>query len=184
MEYIEKNKNLWIVAGPPASGKSTWIKNKIKEIGGAWISRDKIRNKILQPGDAHFSKEKRVYKEFIDAIYEAFENGENNVFADATHLNKYSRTKLISALKNYSLGNVLFNKNIIVTNFGTSLENCLERNAKRTGERECVPEQDLINMYKSYEPAILEENYFFSKIINVSEDELNDIFYQRSSSGA
>ena len=94
------NKTLWIMCGPPASGKTWFAKNKLQN-GPGWIyvSRDEVRFSIIKDEEDYFSHEKEVYNEFIKRIHTAL-NGEGifNVIADATHLNWSSRNKLIKNL--------------------------------------------------------------------------------------
>ena len=45
---------LYMLCGVPGSGKSTWARKKIEELGSEkvdWVSRDKIRFSKLAPGE-------------------------------------------------------------------------------------------------------------------------------------
>ena len=86
---------LYIVMGTPGSGKSTWIQNHLDE-HSVWVSRDDVRFSMVAEDEEYFSKEKQVFKEYTRRINNALENG-YDVFADATHLNKASRNKLLTA---------------------------------------------------------------------------------------
>ena len=66
------------------------------------VSRDIIRFNLLDENDDYFDKETLVFKLFIKAIQDSLNNN-NNVIADATHLNLGSRQKLLS---NLNLDNV------------------------------------------------------------------------------
>ena len=94
-----KPKNLVLLVGPPASGKSTFVNNQLKLLGGAVVSRDDIRFSKLQEGDAYFQYEDEVFTDFIAAI-KRHTKDENihNIFVDATHINKKSRMKTLNRL--------------------------------------------------------------------------------------
>lgn len=133
-------KNLFITIGIPGCGKTTWVKNKIKEIGGVHISRDEIRFSLLNENDNYFDKEIEVFEKFINTIQESIDNEiDNNIFIDATHLSESSRNKLLSRIN--TRGN-----NITFVNFEVPLEIALERNEKRTG-RAFVPRGQIRRMF-------------------------------------
>ena len=134
---------LYISCGLPGSGKSTFLKaNKAKD--EVIVSRDEIRYSILKENDAYFEHELTVYSIFIYEIGKALKQGKN-VYADATHLNGRSRSKLMGRLKN-NFPNLEFNVEFIF--FDVPIYICLERNKKRTG-RERVPEDAILNMAKA-----------------------------------
>ena len=133
-----KQKNLWLLVGAPGSGKSTWAKQQ----DGAWISRDAIRFSMLHEGDHYFDHEDEVYKEFINQIQNALISNEN-VYADASHLNWSARNKLLTHL---NLDGI--NVNTVV--FTTPLNVCFERNDTRTG-RANVPHSVIRRMYYSFQ---------------------------------
>ena len=133
---------LIMMMGIPGSGKSTYIKTHLSEFNNPIVvSRDEIRFSMLKPGEEYFSKEKEVFKKYIDTINTELAN-DRDIIADATHLNSTSRKGL---LYNVSFTNI---DKVIVIYINTSLEEALERNATRTG-RELVPESAIKNMYNS-----------------------------------
>lgn len=141
--FMTKPRNLWIMCGIPASGKSY----KSKELVQKWedckyVSRDKIRFALITDEDEYFNKEKEVWRQYVAEIQDGIFNHLNTI-ADATHLNWASRSKLLNALR--GLDKVAVN----CYYFPTSLETCLKRNALREG-RTKVPEQVMHNMYKSF----------------------------------
>ena len=138
---MNKKPTLFIMVGVPGSGKSHFLTTQnFPSDKFLIVSRDKVRFSMISDKDEYFSKEKQVFKEFVNQIQKGLDNGKS-VFADATHLNGVSRFKLINALK-------LNNVNIIPIVINTPLKVCLERNAKRVG-REKVPEDALRRMYFS-----------------------------------
>lgn len=153
--------NLYILCGVPGCGKSTWVKNKLKENYGSpdpkweYVSRDEVRFSIIKEEDDYFAKEKQVYNEFIKQLCEKLDNAWiTNVIADATHLNEISRNKLINTIRrNRGKDKPL---NIVMVYFDVPLEVCKFRNNKRSG-RMRVPEDVMDKMYRSLEFPRLRE---------------------------
>lgn len=156
-----KHKKVYLTCGPAGSGKSTWVKKKIEKEGGVWCSRDKVRFSLLGENDYYFAKEKEVFEKWIEEIQNALndENGPENIFIDATHLNEKSRNKVLDKL---SLENV----DIIPVNFMTSLGDCLYYNHYRTG-REFIPIDVIVDMYNRFNPATFNEKYHYADIFTV-----------------
>ena len=140
------NKTLWIMCGAPASGKSWFAKNKLmKDSNWDYISRDEVRFSMIKDDEEYFSHETAVFNAFIGKITFALEYGNDNIIADATHLNWGSRRKLLKALEKYiSLENV----DIIPVVIDTKLEDVFERNKLRDG-RARVPEKTIRRMYRN-----------------------------------
>lgn len=142
---------LHILMGTPGSGKSTWIQNHLDE-HTVWISRDDVRFSMVAEDEEYFSKEKQVFKEFIRRIDNALENG-YDVFADATHLNKASRNKLLRAV-NHKLA-----LNVDVIWIKTPLSECIYRNDNRKGTRSFVPRSVIRRMFYQIEKPEFEEGF-------------------------
>ena len=131
-----------LMCGIPGSGKSYWVRHHITDTD-AYISRDQIRFSMLKEGEEYFSHENEVFEEFIAQIKNAINGNYNNIFVDATHLNKSSRNKLL-----YALGDAIEEVeeiNLIFLN--TPLYTALARNHQRTG-RKYVPEETIRSMFK------------------------------------
>ena len=134
---------LYLMMGIPGSGKSTWVKEQIKEKGGIHISRDAIRFSLVKENEPYFSKERLVYRTFIQKSQEAIDDLSNdNIYIDATHLSAESRYKLLNKLNLEKIDNVC------VVFINTELQVALARNNKRTG-REKVPEDVIISMFEN-----------------------------------
>ena len=154
---MEKSKTLYVMCGIPGSGKSTYIKQHTELLvrdykAGIIVSRDQIRFSFVKEDEPYFSKEKEVFKTFVDEIKEGLTKY-NFVVADATHINQSSRTKLLRAL-----GSSLKDVKVIALVMTTDLDTCLQRNMKRTG-RELVPEDSIINMYHNFTIPTYEEGF-------------------------
>ena len=153
MAYIP-SKKIYMLCGIPGSGKSTWAQEQVIKLEGKGIiiSRDVIRFSMLGEDDAYFAHEDEVFNEFIRQAQEAINDQEHtSIFIDATHLNEKNRNKVLSRLWR-------MDKDVVIgVYFDIPLEECLRRNALRTG-RALVPETVIKNMYESLtKPLELDE---------------------------
>ena len=141
-----KEKTLWIMVGIPGSGKTWFAKNKLmKGCDWEYISRDEVRFSMVKDEEEYFSHETAVFNAFIGKITFALLYGNDNIIADATHLNWGSRCKLLKALEKYiSLEEV----DVIPVVIEAKLEDSLKRNKLRNG-RARVPEEAICRMYAS-----------------------------------
>lgn len=153
---------LYILCGPSGSGKSTWALDFIDKHNEVWyVSRDDIRLDLLSDGEDYFSHEKEVFKRFVGVLYTLLSD-DQDVIADATHLNMFSRCKLIQAIdmrgyKEYE---------IIYVVFHTDANTCVERNKNRTGRRN-VPENVIRNMCRDFRMPTMDEDDRVKEIIEV-----------------
>ena len=140
------NKTLWIMCGAPGSGKTWFAKNKLMK-GCDWdyISRDEVRFSMIKDDEEYFSHETAVFNAFIGKITFALLYGNDNIIADATHLNWGSRRKFLNALKKYYPIETL---DVIPVVIDVKLEDILERNKLRNG-RARVPEETIRRMRAS-----------------------------------
>ena len=131
---MAKFNKLYMMVGVPGSGKSTWILNHQAKFKRPYkvVSRDQIRFSLVGEDEEYFSKEKEVFEKFVEAIKEGLDS-DLDVYADATHLNEASRSKLLRALGT-SLKGVKVEAIVIRPPFNT----IIEQNAQRSG-REFVP---------------------------------------------
>lgn len=155
-----KQKNLFVLCGTPGCGKSTWVKNRVEENGGVWVSRDVIRFGMLKEGEDYFAHENEVYDKFVQTIQEELDKG-GDVYADATHLNEKGRIKLLDCLN-------LEDVKLIAVRFDVPLEVCLERNEMREG-RARVPKSVVRRMWHSRTDPEFDYKYKFDEIIAVTD---------------
>ena len=150
-----KKKKLYILVGCPGLGKSTWIKNHLHTFDGytSVISRDNIRFLLTPENEGYFSREKDVFKKYIEDIKDGLEYCDNTI-ADATHLNEASRSKLLRAL-GQSLRNVEVNAIVI----RGSLETALSQNENRIGTRAYVPQTVVRRMFNQFTMPTFEEGF-------------------------
>lgn len=138
-----KQKKVYVLSGPPASGKSTWVRANLTP-GSEWISRDNVRFAIVKEDEDYFSHEDEVFDTFIAYINQTLENPNiEKVFIDATHLNRRSRNKTLSRVHKQNIGEL----NCVC--FSTPRELCQSRNQLRSG-RARVPSTAIDNMFNAY----------------------------------
>ncbi len=133
---------LKIMCGIAGSGKSTYVRQHASR-EDLIVSRDEIRFSLIDSDKSiYFSQEKKVFKEFCKRINEGIKNQGEVIWIDATHLNKQSRQKLLNNI-NY--------KTCVIEMYAinTSLEQCLNNNAKREGIRK-VPENVIKTMHERF----------------------------------
>ena len=147
-----KPKTVYLLSGPPAAGKSTWIRTNIIP-GSEWISRDNVRFAIVGEDEEYFSHEDEVFDTFINYINQTLEREDiHTIYIDATHLNKRSRNKTLNRVKKNNIGEL----NCVC--FNTPVELCQARNSLRSG-RARVPVSAIDNMFKSYAYPAADEGF-------------------------
>lgn len=144
-------KTLYLMVGCPGSGKSFYAKYYLQDENTHIVSRDEIRFSLLEEKDNYFAKEDEVFKIFVNKIKEELNNG-FNVIADATHLNKRSRVKLLSHL-HLDTDEV----EVIPIVMRTPLDICIKRNDTRKGTRAYVPPASIADMYDNCTKPDFEE---------------------------
>jgi predicted kinase len=117
------------------------------------VSRDEIRFSIVNEDEEYFSKEKKVFSEFINQIKSYLKDG-YDVIADATHLNIKSRAKLLRAL-----GDSIKNVELVAFVLRPPVETSLLQNSYREGTRAYVPPTVVHNMYCAFQMPIEEEGF-------------------------
>ena len=169
-----KLKNLFVLVGAPASGKSYWARKRLKEVDGGngiHISRDKIRYALVNDDEDYFCRETIVYQTWIAAIKLAIDSNASNtdnIYVDATTLSVARRKELFENLaleerKNQVVINIVY--------FNTDVMTCLKRNSNREG-RECVPSSVVRRMYHSTQLPHKEE---LKNSLNIVYDNIYEV---------
>lgn len=159
--------NLIIACGIPGSGKTTSLTNLSDVIGAPHISRDEIRASFrTEETEDYFENETLVFNSFVKQIIDAMKS-EGAAIADATHISRASRLKLIKAITKF----IPFDEfTIEFMWFDTSLELCLARNFEREGWA-FVPEDVIINMSNKFEIPSIDE---FDNVIMIRRVKTNE----------
>lgn len=148
------------MCGIPGCGKSTYGR-KLVELHPDWeyVSRDEIRFTYVSDQAHYYDHEYEVYKEFCNRISMHLINGKT-VIADATHLTKGSRLKLINNL------DVKPDKVTVIVMM-TSVQTCLERVKNRELEITRVPEQTILSMSHRYRKPDARFEDFINQVVYV-----------------
>ena len=156
-----KQKRVFLLSGPPASGKSTWVRSRLTK-GSEWISRDNVRFSIVKEDEEYFSHEDEVFDTFIAYINQSLKDPDiHTIYIDATHLNKRARHKVLSRIRKRNISEL----NCVCICVPQS--GCQERNALREG-RARVPAAAIENMFKSYTYPEIDEG--FAHVYEVDAD--------------
>jgi predicted kinase len=154
-----KQKKVYVLSGPPASGKSTWVRENVTK-GAEWISRDNVRFSFLKDGEDYFAHEDEVFDTFINYINQTLENPDiHTIFIDATHVNRRSRNKTLSRVRKQNIAEL----NCVC--FTAPLEVCIARNHLREG-RAKVPQHAIENMFKSCVAPVAAEGFDHVYVVN------------------
>ena len=154
-------KTVYLLSGPPASGKSTWVRSRLTK-GSEWISRDNVRFSIVKEDEEYFSHEDEVFDTFIAYINQSLKDPDiHTIYIDATHLNKRARHKVLSRIRKRNISEL----NCVC--FCVPPNVCQERNALREG-RARVPAVAIENMFKSYTYPEIDEG--FAHVYEVDAD--------------
>lgn len=147
-------KTLILMCGAPGAGKSTYIKEHIGP-NDIVVSRDAVRFSKLREGEAYFSRENEVFKEFVTQIQNAlYTPGVEKVYCDATHITEASRDKLCNKLDMQNVNSILC---LVVR---PSIEETINRNENRRGnERTYVPKSVVRRMWYQFERPEYDTNY-------------------------
>lgn len=148
---MEKSK-LYLLMGASGSGKSTYLKTRFSQ-PPVVVSRDAVRFAMVSEDEEYFSKEKEVFREYIEQIRAALKFNKE-VFADATHLNESSRAKVL-----FALGHDLKDVEVNVIWVRVPLEVAITQNELRQGTRAYVPKSVIRRMYSQATMPSKEEGF-------------------------
>jgi len=150
-------KQLVILRGAPASGKSTWVKENNLEI--FTLSSDKFRLLLDSPYlglDCYYHipqhNDKKVWGMFYDVLEYRMKQGAFTI-VDATNTRKNSLDKYIALAKTYQY-------EISVVDFDVELEELKERNNSRDSLSK-VPDVVIESMYQSMQERIRQKNIIY-----------------------
>ena len=139
-------QHIHLMCGIPGSGKSTWVAKYLQNDKSICISRDEVRKSFVGEDvsdNKYFSKEDAVFAEFAKQINDAISLGYEHIYIDATHISPASRSKILNQLY------VNENSALILEVFTTPVEECLRRNANRTGFAK-VPDSAIEKMARGF----------------------------------
>jgi len=132
-------KTIYLLKGLPASGKSTWAKQKVAENPNIKrVNKDDLRAML---DNSRWSKtnEKFVLKLRDHIITESLNDG-FHVIVDDTNLHPKHETQMRQLAKEC-------NAKVEIVNFETSLEECIERDSKRPNG---VGKEVIVSMFDRY----------------------------------
>lgn len=132
--------DLFILAGVPGSGKSTWARTYLN--GLSRVSSDAIRKELV--GSLKEAHERNLNDEVFDLFYSRIDRNlfyRFSVVADATHLTRKSRAQLLELAKIHGAdAHLILFKN---------LEEAIDRNNDRPEDTK-VPEDVMQRMCSNY----------------------------------
>ena len=174
----DTQKSLLILVGPPAIGKSTWVKQNAPN--AFIVSRDDIVNKVAEKYGLTYDdmfdpvnkdKNNEINHEFSKRIPEAMQS-DKDIVVDMTNMGVGSRKRMLGSFKNILDS---YKKVAVVFNFEGSdvqraIKNIAAKRAEETkadGGSKTIPPFVFDKMFASYEEPTKEEG--FDDIINVDD---------------
>jgi DNA polymerase-3 subunit epsilon len=179
LKEADGSKNFFVLVGPPAVGKSTWIKKNFTEKGKdfAVISNDEIIEKIIFPKYGLTAKDiwskdpnkpqeaKEAFKEMrilvADQIKQVVGSGAQNIIVDGINATKVSRAnslRIANALPDYKKIAVVFE---FAGHEDKVLQGDIQRAKERGGERTPMDPEEILAKMKSItaEPPTTAEGF-------------------------
>lgn len=155
-------REIKVLRGIPASGKSTWTKQFLAENPRfKRVNKDSFRRMLI--GDNWDVKIEKIVHELQEHAIETLLGKGNSVLLDNTHLGEKYFTEVCNLAKR--IGNVTVSEKW----FDVPLEECLKRNSTRIGV-ERVPEDIVRKMYASIEGiSKAERTIYFPKVVKTFE---------------
>lgn len=156
MNLVELNKpSIILLCGIPASGKSTWIRNKMKNepkfsdykilCTDNWIEEKakKIKKSYVEIYNEYISES---VENFVRELY-SYTKDKKNLIIDQTNINVKSRYKKLSLCENYIKTAVYFE---------LELKEAIVRNCNRGRS---IPRYVLENYFHEYKRPTLDEGF-------------------------
>lgn len=159
-------KNIIIMCGLPASGKSTYAKKNFSDDKSIILSSDDIREKYFgDVNDQNHNEE--VFKKINKLIlFYVNDNNIQNIIFDATNINKKRRFYFINNLKNFfnklHISSITDKLEFTCLLFATPYDICLSRNLERD---RTIPDNAIKRMYLNFNPPSYSEGFDLIKII-------------------
>jgi len=137
------NNTLYITVGLPGSGKSTYVKNFIKDKDIEYLSSDELRAKFGS-GETDQTCTNQVFGHIKRKVDEFLKDGKN-VLVDATSVNRRERSDYINTAKKYGA-------KVIALVFKMDRAGLIARNQKRGQEGgRVVPDWVIDKMLAKFE---------------------------------
>ena len=143
------NNTLYITVGLPGSGKSTYVKNFIKDKEIEYISSDSLRA-VYGKDETDQTVTHQVFGHIKRKVDEFLKDGKN-VLVDATSVNRKERSDYINTAKKYGA-------KVVAIVFKMDRQGLIERNKKR-GEQggRVVPTFVIDKMLNKFEEPSYDE---------------------------
>jgi predicted kinase len=153
-----------ILRGLPGSGKSTWAKDYIERNKG-WVRINKDDLRSMAHNSVWSKENEKVILDIRNTLIEHLLSSGINVIVDDTNFASKHITDIMELANKHKAG-------FEVKDFDVPLEECLKRNAERTGKAR-VPDKVIIEMYEKYvlpEKPKLKQNESLPKAIVIDLD--------------
>ena len=143
------NNTLYITVGLPGSGKSTYVKNFIKDKEIEYISSDSLRA-VYGKDETDQTVTHQVFGHIKRKVDEFLKDGKN-VLVDATSVNRKERSDYINTAKKYGA-------KVVAIVFKMDRQGLIDRNKKR-GEQggRVVPDWVIDKMLNKFEEPSYDE---------------------------
>ena len=149
--------------GIPGSGKSTEARRMMAALSDkgfsiGYVSRDELRFQMISENNDYFSKEKEVFKKFVENTNKSIKQNDITII-DATHISEASRAKILNRIEGRS------DVRLLILYLTTPLDICVRQNDLRSG-RERVPHEAIERMTEGFEEPAVEEfmKYHFESV--------------------
>lgn len=162
------NRQIFILNGLPGSGKTTWVKNHVKEYPDTLvISMDDLRQHLHGGTYIYDEKLEPVIRGLSDHILEELiHSTTNNIIIDETNVRKQRRIQLINNIKFMQNAGIMPVKIDIVAVVLPETKDLLDRRMKNDRGYTREEWQGVIDKMKSYwTPVELEEG--FTSIVTI-----------------